>query len=174
MRQTLPAIPTRLAGPSATFIVGSAAATVGRTALIVTNQTSVSYLVTFGAPITGLTASNFNVTSSFPNAAISNITPISGSNNTQYGIDITSDSSPIDGTDSLTLVNDAGLSVRLSGLPVGGGRYIIELSPFTANVTGVNNNSGNTSSYIKGGTQVSVGLSCNRRIRYICGFIGSA
>jgi len=162
------------AGPSATFIVGSATATVGRTGLIVTNQTTLNYMVTFSAPVTGLTASNFNVTSSFPNAAITNITPVPGSSNTQYGIEISSDSSPIDGIDSLTLVNDAGLSVRLSGLPAGGAAYRILLSPFTVNATGVADQNGDTTGYIKAGTQVRVFLSSNRPVSNINGSIAGA
>jgi len=162
------------AGPSGTFIVGSVTATVSRTGLIVTNQTTLNYLVTFSAPVTGLTASNFNVTSSFPNAAITNITPVPGSSNTQYGIEISSDSSPIDGIDSLTLVNDVGLSVRLSGLPVGGAAYRILLSPFTVNATGVADQNGDTTGYIKAGTQVRVFLSSNRPVRNINGSIAGA
>ena len=151
--------------------MGSATASIGRTSPPVTNQTTLDYLVTFSAPVTGLTASNFNVTSSFPNAAVTNITPVSGSSNTQYGIEISSDSSPIDGIDSLTLINDAGLSVRLSGLPVGGSAYHIILSPFTVNATGVADQNGDSTGYIKSGAQVHVDLSSNRPIKDITGRI---
>jgi hypothetical protein len=101
------------------------------------NAASVQYTVTFGAAITGLTASNFSLTTS---GAISSagISSLSGSGDT-YTVTVNTGSG--DGNITLNLANSTGISPSLtSSLPFAGETYVISrTAPTVSSITRVGN-----------------------------------
>ena len=83
-----------------------------------TNVSAVSYTVTFSEPVTGVDASQFAlVTSGVSGASIASVTPVSGSNGTQYTVTVNTGSG--DGT---VVLDFTGAGVRdLAGNSLPGG-----------------------------------------------------
>jgi hypothetical protein len=89
-----------------------------------TNAATVNYTVTFGAPVTGLTASNFSLTTTGSIAGATVGTPVAGTGNTwTVPVNIGAGS----GTLTLNLANDTGLSYDITTpLPFAGEIYTID------------------------------------------------
>jgi gliding motility-associated-like protein len=90
------------------------------------NAGSIQYTVNFGASVNGLSASNFSLTTSgVTGAAITSVSPPSGSTNT-----VTVNTGTGDGTIGLNLINAAGLTPGIStSLPFTGGTTTIDKTP---------------------------------------------
>jgi hypothetical protein len=96
-----------------------------------TNAGTVHYTLTFSEPVTGVDASQFSlVTTGVSGASIASVTPVSGSNGTQYTVTIN------DGSGDGTLALDfTGVKVRdLAGNPLPGGAF--QAGPTIAGVAG--------------------------------------
>ncbi|MBS1529078.1 MAG: hypothetical protein JSU01_02120, partial [Bacteroidetes bacterium] len=97
-----------------------------------TNSSSVQYTVTFGASITGVTTSNFSLTTDGSLAGAS-ITSVSGSGTTYT---VTVNTGAGDGNLTLNLANATGLSPGIStSLPFTGQSYAIDRTPPTLIIT---------------------------------------
>lgn len=92
-----------------------------------TNAATVSYTVTFGAPVSGLTANNFSLTATgLSGAAVG--TPVSTGAGSTWTVPVSTGSGS--GTLTLNLANDTNLSVALTtALPVAGPAYTVDKTP---------------------------------------------
>jgi hypothetical protein len=94
----------------------------------VTNATSVIFRATFAAAVTGVTASNFDLSPTLTGASIGSVTAVGGSGNTQW--DIAVDTGTGDGTLTLRLANDTGLSSTIStAKPYSDQSYTVDKTP---------------------------------------------
>lgn len=96
-----------------------------------TISSSVSWTVVFGAPVTGLTSSNF----SLANTGLTgpSITDVSGSGMDWTVITSTGTGS---GTLGLNLTSDTGLNTKLSNIPFTGTVYTVDRTPPDTSITG--------------------------------------
>ncbi|MDQ2768941.1 MAG: Ig-like domain-containing protein, partial [Bacteroidota bacterium] len=107
-----------------------------------TNATSVTYTVTFASSITGLSASNFSLTSTGTIAGTS-VTSVTGSGTTYT---VTVNTGTGDGTLRLNLANDTGLSLAISNSPyTSGPAYTIDKTAPTVAITSTTAANGGTS-----------------------------
>ena len=131
-----------------------------------TNASTLHYTVTFSEPVTGVDASHFTlITSGVSGASIASVTEVSGSNGTQYAIEVNAGTG--DGTVKLDFVS-AGIK-DLAGNQMPGGSYQLSagyqpfLHPAALALADVNGDGAadlvvaNTGLYI-GGNAVSVQL----------------
>jgi hypothetical protein len=106
-----------------------------------TNASSVNYTVTFSSAITGLSASNFSLTTTGVTGA--SVGTVSGSGTT-WTVSVNTGSG--DGTIRLDLVNDSGLSPTLANEPFNSGdTYDVDKSPPTISISSIINSPTNVS-----------------------------
>ncbi|PRY22442.1 putative Ig domain-containing protein, partial [Spirosoma oryzae] len=106
-----------------------------------TNMATVNYTVTFGSPVTGLTASNFSLTTSgIAGASVG--TPVAGANNT-WTVPVNTGTGT--GTLTLNLANSTGLSSSISTtLPFTGETYTIDKTAPAVTITSSAGTNGGT------------------------------
>ncbi len=118
-----------------------------------TNATSVQYTVTFGAAITGLTTSNFSLTTTGGISGAS-ISSIAGSGTTYT---VTANTGTGDGTIALSLANATSLSPGISTtLPFAGQAYTIDKTAPTANGLIYASNNTTNSAFAKIGNTITL------------------
>ena len=91
-----------------------------------TNATSVTWNVTFGLAVTGLTSSNFQLVPTGVTGA--SITSVSGSGTAWT---VTADTGTGDGTLGLDMINDSGSVTSITNLPFTGQTYTIDKTPLS-------------------------------------------
>jgi len=108
--------------------LNAAVTSINRTSTSPTNTATVTYTVTFGASITGLTTSNFSLTTT--GIAGASITSLTGSGATYT---VTANTGTGNGTIGLNLANSTGITPGISTvLPFAGQVYTIDKTPPTA------------------------------------------
>jgi hypothetical protein len=87
---------------------------------LVTNANAVHYTLTFSGPVTGVNASDFSlVTTGVSGASIASVTPVGGSNGSQYTITVNTGTG-----DSTVALELSGAGIRdLAGNPLPGGTF---------------------------------------------------
>jgi hypothetical protein len=106
-----------------------------------TNAATINYAVTFSSAITGLSASNFSLTTTGVSGA--SVGSVTGSGTT-WNVSVNTGGG--DGTIRLDLVNDTGLSPTLANEPFNSGEiYSIDKSPPTINISSTINSPTNIS-----------------------------
>ncbi|GAA4503224.1 hypothetical protein GCM10023172_27720 [Hymenobacter ginsengisoli] len=117
-------------------VTGTPAATVNslvRASASPTNAATVNYTVTFGAPVTGLTASNFSLTTTGITGATVG-TPVSTGSGSTWTVPVNTGTGS--GTLTLNLANDTNLSVDITTtLPFAGETYNIDKTTPTTTIT---------------------------------------
>ncbi|SDT23587.1 gliding motility-associated C-terminal domain-containing protein [Mucilaginibacter mallensis] len=126
-----------------------------------TNAISVQYTVTFGAAVTGLSTSNFSLTTTGGISGAS-ITSIAGSGTTYT---VTANTGTGDGTIALNLANATGLSPGISTtLPFAGQAYTIDkTAPLATGLLYASNNT--NSAFAKTGDIVTLKFSTNEAVQ---------
>ncbi|SDP30076.1 gliding motility-associated C-terminal domain-containing protein [Mucilaginibacter sp. OK268] len=121
-------------------VLNAAVTSINRTSTSPTNTATVTYTVTFGASITGLTISNFSLTTT--GIAGASITSLTGSGATYT---VTANTGTGNGTIGLNLANSAGITPGIStALPFTGQVYTIDKTPPTATSLIYASNNANT------------------------------
>jgi hypothetical protein len=107
-----------------------------------TNAATVNYTVTFGAPVTGLTASNFTLPTTGSVSGASVGTPVAGAGNT-WTVPVNTGTGT--GTLTLNLANDTNLSVDITNtLPFAGETYTIDKTAPTTTISSTGNTNNGT------------------------------
>jgi hypothetical protein len=111
-------------GASVTFTTATTITSILRASTNPTNASTVNYTVTFGAPVTGLTAANFSLSTT---GTVSGTVgpPVAGAGNTTWTVPVNAITGS--GTLTLHLANDANLSADITTtLPFAGETYTID------------------------------------------------
>ncbi|MDO7886490.1 putative Ig domain-containing protein [Hymenobacter cheonanensis] len=108
-----------------------------------TNAATVNYTVTFGAPVTGLTAANFSLTTTGSVSGASVGTPVSTGTGSTWTVPVTTGTGS--GTLTLNLANATNLSPGISTpLPFAGETYTIDKTAPTTTISSQGNSNGGT------------------------------
>ncbi|MDF2433381.1 MAG: hypothetical protein JWP44_3012, partial [Mucilaginibacter sp.] len=122
---------TTATGNPANFTTPTTINSINRVASSLNNATSVQYTATFGASVTGVTASNFSLTTTGVSGA--SITSVTGSGTTYT---VTVNTGTGDGTIALNLANATGITPGVSTtLPFAGQVYTIDKTPPTVTIS---------------------------------------
>ncbi|ASU34286.1 beta strand repeat-containing protein [Mucilaginibacter xinganensis] len=133
-----------------------------------TNASSVSYTATFAGSITGLTASNFSLTTTGVSGA--SIGTVTGSGTT-WTIPVSTGTG--DGTIQLNLANATGVSPGITtSLPFAGEVYTIDKTPATLTSGSYFSNNGNSSQYAKVGDNITLSIGYNEVLQSLTMTIG--
>jgi hypothetical protein len=109
-----------------------------------TNASSITYTVTFAASVTGLTNNNFSLSPTVAGASIGQPAVVSGSNNTQYTVTVSTGGSTSNGTLQLNLANDNNLTPGLSNDPFAGPAITIDKTAPTVTISSTGNTNNGT------------------------------